>query len=179
MKTNNNSQTPQLISNDDIFNAARQLRNEDNEALSMPAEMPTAKGSEMAGAVGSETAKVQTLHSKHRWWAAAACLTGFLAGFGVNEGITRSSGVAETPPVVQNIVQLDTILLHETIRDTVFQTRIVVREIPSKSMVAQASPTSSTATEELPDKPEGVGCSMLCDDIPYELLAGNGRNENW
>lgn len=75
---------------------------------------------------------------------------------------------------MQNIVQLDTILLHETIRDTVYQTRIVVREIPSKNVVAQASPTPPAATEELPDKPEGVGCSMLCDDIAYELLAGNG-----
>ena len=89
--------------------------------------------------------------------------------------------MAETtaPPVAQNIVQLDTILVHETIRDTVYQTRVVVREIPSKNVVAQASPTPSTATEELPDKPEGVGCSMLCDDIAYELLAGNGRNDNW
>jgi|GEM_PF-1143470 len=175
MKTNNDIQTPQLITDDDIFNAARQLRNEENEALSMPAEMPTANDSEMA------VARVETLRPKHRWWAAAACLAGFLAGFGVNEGMTRSSGMAETtaPPVAQNIVQLDTILVHETIRDTVYQTRVVVREIPSKNVVAQASPTPSTATEELPDKPEGVGCSMLCDDIAYELLAGNGRNDNW
>ena len=168
MKTNNDIQTPQLITDDDIFNAARQLRNEENEALSMPAEMPTANDSEMAAA---------TLRPKHRWWAAAACFAGFLAGFGVNEGMTRSSGVAETavPPVVQSIVQADTVLLREEIRDTVYLTRIVVREIPSKNMVAQASPTPSTETEALPDKPEGVGCSMLCDDIAYELLAGNDR----
>lgn len=168
MKTNNDIQTPQLITDDDIFNAARQLRNEQNEALSVPPEF--------------RNAAVKPLpSSKHRWWAAAACLAGFLAGFGVNEGMTHSSGVAETtaPPIAQNIVQLDTILIHETIRDTVYQTRVVVREIPSKNVVAQASPTPSTATEELPDKPEGVGCSMLCDDIAYELLAGNGRNENW
>ena len=171
MKTNNDIQTPQLITDDDIFNAARQLRNEENETLSMPAEMPTANDSEMAAA------RVETLRPKHRWWAAAACLAGFLAGFGVNEGMTRSSGMAETavPPVVQSIVQADTVLLREEIRDTVYLTRIVVREIPSKNMVAQASPTPSTETEALPDKPEGVGCSMLCDDIPYELLAGNDR----
>ena len=175
MKTNNDIQTPQLITDDDIFNAARQLRNEENEALSMPAEMPTANDSKMA------VARVETLRPKHRWWAAAACFAGFLAGFGVNEGMTRSSGVAETavPPVVQSIVQADTVLLREEIRDTVYLTRIVVREIPSKNVVAQASPTPSTETEELPDKPEGVGCSMLCDDIAYELLAGNGRNDNW
>lgn len=168
MKTNNDIQTPQLITDNDIFNAAQQLRDEQNEALSVPPEF--------------RNAAVKPLPSaKHRWWAAAACLAGFLAGFGVNEGMTRSSGVAETtaPPVAQNIVQLDTILVHETIRDTVYLTRVVVREIPSKNVVAQASPTPSTATEELPDKPEGVGCSMLCDDIAYELLAGNGRNENW
>lgn len=168
MKTNNDIQTPQLITDDDIFNAARQLRNEQNEALSVPPEF--------------RNAAVKPLpSSKHRWWAAAACLAGFLAGFGVNEGMTRSSGVAETtaPPVAQNIVQLDTILVHETIHDTVYQTRVVVREIPSKNVVAQASPTPSTATDDLPDKPEGMGCSMLCDDIAYELLAGNGRNDNW
>lgn len=175
MKTNNDIQTPQLITDNDIFNAARQLRNEENEALSMPAEMPTANDSEMA------VARVETLRPKHRWWAAAACLVGFLAGFGVNEEFRHPSGGAETPksPVVQNIVHLDTILVRETIRDTVYQTRVVVHEIPSKNVVAQASPTPSTATEDLPDKPEGVGCSMLCDDIAYELLAGNAGNGKW
>ena len=175
MKKDNFAKPSNLLSDNDIIRAARQLRDEQNEALSMPAEMPTANDSKMAAA------RVETLRPKHRWWAAAACLAGFLAGFGVNEGMTRSSGMAETtaPPVVQNIVHLDTILVRETIRDTVYQTRVVVREIPSKNVVAQASPTPSTATEELPDKPEGVGCSMLCDDIAYELLAGNGRNDNW
>ena len=168
MKKDNFAKPSNLLSDNDIILAARQLRDEQNEALPVPPEF--------------RSAAVKPLPSaKHRWWAAAACLAGFLAGFGVNEGMTRSSGVAETTalPVAQNIVQLDTILIHETIRDTVYQTRVVVREIPSKNVVAQASPTPSTATEELPDKPEGVGCSMLCDDIAYELLAGNGRNENW
>ncbi|MBR1468899.1 MAG: hypothetical protein IJ605_02135 [Prevotella sp.] len=162
MKTNNDILTPKPLTDDDIIAAARNLRDEQNEALATPPEF--------------RTAKVEPLRPM-AWkrWAAAACLTGFLAGFGVSEGVTRLSGAAETtaPPVVQNIVQLDTVFMHETIRDTVYQTRVVVREIPSKAMVAQASPTSSAATEELPDKPEGVGCSMLCDDIAYELLAGN------
>lgn len=168
MKKDNFAKPSNLLSDNDIIRAAQQLRDEQNEALPVPPEF--------------RNAAVKPLpSSKHRWWAAAACLAGFLAGFGVNEGMTRSSGVAETtaPPVAQNIVQLDTILIHETIRDTVYQTRVVVREIPSKNVVAQASPTPSTTTEELPEKPEGVGCSMLCDDIAYELLAGNGRNENW
>lgn len=168
MKTNNDIQTPQLITDDDIFNAARQLRNEQNEALSVPPEF--------------RNAAVKPLpSSKHRWWAAAACLVGFLAGFGVNEEFRHPSGGAETQesPVVQNIVQLDTILVRETIRDTVYQTRVVVREIPSKNVVAQATPMPSTATDDLPDKPEGVGCSMLCDNIAYELLAGNAGNGKW
>lgn len=168
MKKDNFAKPSNLLSDNDIIRAAQQLRDEQNEALPVPPEF--------------RNAAVKPLPSaKHRWWAAAACLVGFLAGFGVNEGMTRSSGVAETtaPPVAQNIVHLDTILIHETIRDTVYQTRVVVREIPSKNVVAQASPTPSTATEELPDKPEGVGCSMLCDDIAYELLAGNAGNGKW
>ena len=177
MNTNNDIQTPQLITDDDIFNAARQLRNEENETLSVPTEMPSAMVSETA------SARVETLRPKRRWWAAAACFAGFLAGYGVNEGITRSSGLAETAesPVVQTIVQADTVLLREEIRDTVYLTRIVVREVASKGMVAQSKSSQSSqssqseVSDDWSDKPAGVGCSMLCDDIPYELLAGNDR----
>lgn len=168
MKKDNFAKPSNLLSDNDIIRAAQQLRDEQNEALPVPPEF--------------RSAAVKPLPSaKHRWWAAAACLVGFLAGFGVNEEFRHPSGGAETQesPVVQHIVQLDTILVRETIRDTVYQTRVVVREIPSKNVVAQASATTSTSTEELPDKPEGVGCSMLCDNIAYELLAGNGRNDNW
>ena len=78
-------------------------------------------------------------------------------------------------------MQADTVLLREEIRDTVYLTRIVVREVASKGMVAQSKssqPSQSSQSEvsdDWSDKPAGVGCSMLCDDIPYELLAGNDR----
>lgn len=168
MKKDNFAKPSNLLSDNDIIRAARQLRDEQNEALPVPPKF--------------RSAAVKPLPlAKHRWWAAAACLVGFLAGFGVNEEFRHPSGGAETlkSPVVQNIVHLDTILVRETIRDTVYQTRVVVREIPSKNVVAQASPKPSTATDDQPDKPEGVGCSMLCDNIAYELLAGNAGNGKW
>ena len=62
-------------------------------------------------------------------------------------------------------VQHDTIMQVQTVRDTIYQTRIVTKYEP---MLA-ASPEPNQ--EEYDTPPEQKACSMLCDDIPYELLA--------
>ena len=53
-------------------------------------------------------------------------------------------------------------VIHEVVHDTIYETRIVRVPVPSQQIqTAQAEPAPYP------------GCSMLCDDIRYDLLAGN------
>lgn len=53
-------------------------------------------------------------------------------------------------------------VIHEVVHDTIYETRIVRVPAPSPQQpTAQAEPAPSP------------GCSMLCDDIRYDLLTGN------
>ena len=164
MKTNNDIQNPKLITDDDIVSAARHLSDEQNEALAVPPEF--------------RTAKVAPLRPK-AWkrWAAAACVGGFLAGFGTSKVLALSADSQELRATLdtQGSVKIDTMLLREVIHDTVFQTRIIVQTAVPKIVVAKASAEQKAVAQELQqeDEPVAVGCSMLCDDIAYELLAGN------
>jgi hypothetical protein len=51
------------------------------------------------------------------------------------------------------------------VRDTIFQTRTVTKYV--EQPVAQSAQSSSAY--QLSE--EQMACSMLCDDIPYNLLA--------
>ena len=86
----------------------------------------------------------------------AASLISFFAGFGLHANMPQS-----TAPLETQVVQLhhDTIMQVQTVRDTIYQTRIVTKY--EKPMLTESEPTP----------PEQKACSMLCDDIPYELLA--------
>ena len=109
----------------------------------------------------------------------AASLLSFIAGYGIHAKMSQPT----TQPLAQVVqVQHDTIMMTETIRDTVYQTRIVTRHAKPKrvqptpttrqrmlaSKEAEKSPTSSPARQS---SDEQMACSMLCDDIPYDLLA--------
>ena len=109
----------------------------------------------------------------------AASLISFIAGYGIHAGMSKQ----ESQPVAQVIqVQHDTIMQVETIRDTIYQTRVVTKQAKPKrvqptpttrqrmlaSNEAEKSPTSSPARQS---SDEQMACSMLCDDIPYDLLA--------
>ena len=109
----------------------------------------------------------------------AASLISFIAGYGIHAGMSKQ----ESQPVAQVVqVQHDTIMQVETIRDTIYQTRIVSKHTKPKrvqptpttrqrmlaSNEAENSPTLSPARQS---SDEQMACSMLCDDIPYALLA--------
>ena len=109
----------------------------------------------------------------------AASLLSFIAGYGIHSKMSQP----KTQPLAQVVqVQHDTILQTEVIRDTVYQTRIVTRHAKPKrvqptlttrqrmlaSKEAQESPTPSPTRQS---SAEQMACSMLCDDIPYDLLA--------
>ena len=91
-----------------------------------------------------------------KWWMVAASIVGFIAGFSLHANMPQPPA----QPVAQ-VVQIkhDTIRQVTTVRDTIYQTRIVTKY--EKPMLAESSDTP----------PEQKACSMLCDDIPYELLA--------
>lgn len=180
----------QDITLDDIIGAARELRDEENAQIS---------AKELDDLIGIATTTVGTgfiarqqeapltstrgSSTRPRWWAAAACLLGFLAGFGVKSALPSSNSLAVVPsaegtlsavPSSGNLLSAvpaqspDTILLREVVHDTIYQTRVVVRDAEPKAVVAQAEQTSGPAETQ-----PSAGCSMLCDDIPYAYLAHN------
>jgi hypothetical protein len=98
--------------------------------------------------------------------AIAASLISFIAGYGLHSKIAQP----DVQPLAQNIqVMHDTVMQIKTVRDTVYQMRVVTKY--DKPLMAQKTTEvqPSSPVEELPE--EQMACSMLCDDIPYALLA--------
>ena len=98
--------------------------------------------------------------------AVAASLVSFFAGYAFHGGMPQSQP-AESPVAQVVEVQHDTIMQVQTVRDTIYETRVVTKYEPMLAK-AEASPTPE---EEDDTSSEQKACSMLCDDIPYELLA--------
>ena len=149
------------LTDSDIITAARNLRNEQNERLH----------------VAPNPMKRNSRKPTPLWWAAtaAALVLGFVIGkthpltppveggesSGLQESVIAQSLPSPTgregepePAIIREVI-------HEVVHDTIYQTRIV-RVPVQQVMTAQAKP-----------EPETPGCSMLCDDIPYDLLTGN------
>ena len=111
--------------------------------------------------------------------AVAASIISFIAGYGVCAKMSQHDAL----PLAQNIqVQHDTILQTTTIRDTVYLMRIVTKyakPTTTRSVLAHnhEQPSSSDkqdpSTQLHPTESSNaqMACSMLCDDIPYALLA--------
>ena len=99
--------------------------------------------------------------------AVAASLVSFFAGYALHGGMPQSQPTEN--PVAQVVeVQHDTIMQVQTVRDTIYETRVVTKYEP---MLAKAEASPSPEQEEADTPPEQKACSMLCDNIPYELLA--------
>ena len=109
----------------------------------------------------------------------AASLLSFIAGYGIHSKMSQPT----TQPLAQVVqVQHDTIMQMETIRDTIYQTRIVTKHMkPLRVQSASTSNKRTLASNEAQESPtpsparqssaEQMACAMLCDDIPYALLA--------
>ena len=98
----------------------------------------------------------------------AASLVGFLAGFSLHANMAIDNGQlpianSQQPTANSLEIQHDTIMQVQILRDTVYQTRVVTKY--EEPMLAEAD--DDTPAEQ-------NACSMLCDEIPYELLA-SGR----
>ena len=98
--------------------------------------------------------------------AVAARLISFIAGYGLHSKMAQPNkqSLAQT---IQ--VQHDTIMHIETIRDTVYQTRVVT-QYKERLLVRNTTEQPSSTPSQQSDV-EQMACSMLCDDIPYALLA--------
>ncbi|MBR4533590.1 MAG: hypothetical protein IKO85_03470 [Bacteroidaceae bacterium] len=152
------------LQDSDIISAARDLRDEQNNDLQVAPSPIRARRTPTP-----------------LWWAAtaAALIIGYVAGGGLTpnpspmgEGSGHLQELAEAqsseittpsltgregepePAIIREVI-------HEVVHDTIYETRIV-RVPVQQTMTAQAEPA-----------PASPGCSMLCDDIPYELLTGN------
>jgi len=139
------------ISNEQIIQSARRQREAVNNRMDVePWSHSHRRGHGLAAVIGI-----------------AASLVGFIAGYGLHANMSQS----DLQPLAQTIqVQHDTIMHTETIRDTIYQTRIVTKYV--KPLMAQTEPQSTTS--EIPQAAtpaEQMACSMLCDNIPYDLLA--------
>ena len=138
------------ITNDEIIQSARRQRQAIDSQMSVAPWQPRQRQ-------GRYTATIV---------AVAASLAGFIAGFGIRGKVSQP----ETQPLAQSIVvQHDTIRQVATVRDTIYQTRIVTRY--EKPLMAQQATDSQPSSPDQQPSPAEMACSMLCDDIPYELLA--------
>lgn len=129
------------ISNEQIIESAKRQRQSVLDNMSVEPWQGRSGNRKFAGAVG-----------------VAASLVGFLAGYALHANMPQPR--LDESPVAQVIhVQHDTITQVQTVRDTIYQTRVVTKY--EKPILAEQDDTP----------PEQKACSMLCDEIPYELLA--------
>ena len=144
------------ITDEDIIMMARQLKEESNLQLMEEDMANTRKPNVFHTSSGKRTGG---------WWIAAASILGFLAGFGL-----RPSANSKDNIVAQTVVEhrTDTVVVHETLRDTVWQIRTIVKTPEPKYIAKQ-----DYEVEKEEDAEESQGCSITCDNIPYELLARN------
>lgn len=150
------------ITDEQIIQSARRQRQSVDNRIGVEPWHPHGKGRGLAAAI-----------------AIAASIISFIAGY----GLCANKHQSDVRSVAQKIqIQHDTILQTETIRDTVYQTRVVTKYL--KPMTAQVSPPSRRTKKvakgtQVPSVPttidhssdDQMACSMLCDNIPYELLA--------
>ena len=138
------------ITNDEIIQSARRQRQAIDSQMSVAPWQPRRRQ-------GRYTAAIV---------AVAASLVSFIAGYGIRGKVSQP----EAQPLAQSIVvQHDTIRQVATVRDTIYQTRIVTRY--AQPVMAQQTAESHPSSPDEQLSPEEMACSMLCDDIPYELLA--------
>ncbi len=138
------------ISNEQIIQSARRQRQAVDSQMSVAPWQPRRRQSRTFAAI----------------IAIAASLVSFIAGY----GIRGKASQPEAQPLAQSIVvQHDTVMQVETVRDTIYQTRVVTRY--EKPLIAQQTTDSQPSSPDQQLSAEEMACSMLCDDIPYELLA--------
>lgn len=155
------------IGNEDIILAAKTLRARQERGLAMPHNPVAAK------------------RGKTMWIAAAACAAGIMLGFGIRALTTPSDTgankamLAQIDSLRQEVLMAKSVkpeVIREVVFDTIVQTKVitreVVREVPVMAMSENAEDkklNDNIINEQ--SETESVGCSMMCDNIFYGLIA--------
>ena len=142
------------LQDSDIISAARDLRDKQNERLHVS---PSPLWGAVAAALVVGFFIGQTLSPLPR--------NGESLAISEQSSPTRSLSLessAQPHPSITGGAGGGASVIYEVVHDTIYETRIVRVPAPSSQQpTAQAEPDPSP------------GCSMLCDDIRYDLLAGN------
>lgn len=154
------------ISNEDIALAAKTLRARQDKGLVTPKN------------------PLKTRRSKTPWIVAAACAAGFVLGIGVSPMLSLTDNdarVAQTTAVQveePRATSVEPQVITQVVHDTIYQTKVVTKEVFRKSTVVAKNEVA--AIENMNEnnnnnneqsQSESVGCSMMCDNISYDLIA--------
>ena len=154
------------ISNEDIALAAKTLRAKQDKGLVTPQN------------------PLKTRRGKTPWIVAAACAAGFVLGIGVSPllSLTDNDARVALTTAVQveepRATSVEPQVITQVVHDTIYQTKVVTKEVFRKSTVMAKNETATI--ENMNDnnnnnneqsQSESVGCSMMCDNISYDLIA--------
>ena len=152
------------ISNEDIALAAKTLRARQDKGLVTPQN------------------PLKTRRSKTPWIVAAACAAGFVLGIGVSPLLSPTASdtrLAQTTAVQveePRTTNVEPQVITQVVHDTIYQTKVVTKEIFRKSTVVAKNETAAIENmnnnnNNEQSQSESVGCSMMCDNISYDLIA--------
>ena len=152
------------ISNEDIALAAKTLRARQDKGLVTPQN------------------PLKTKRSKTPWIVAAACAAGFVLGIGVSPILSPTASdtrLAQTTAVQTEeprTTNVEPQVITQVVHDTIYQTKVVTKEVFRKSTVVAKNETATIENmnnnnNNEQSQSESVGCSMMCDNISYDLIA--------
>ena len=150
------------VTNEDIVSAAKTLRTRQESGLTTP-ENP-----------------LKARRGKTGWIAAAACAAGFILGFGVHPSVSNDGNaqLAELDSLRQEVLMARSAepqVVREVVRDTVFTTKVITREVVRQVPIVAKNeqPVENVTINNNNERGESatVGCSMMCDNISYDLIA--------
>ena len=152
------------ISNEDIALAAKTLRARQDKGLVTPQN------------------PLKTRRSKTPWIVAAACAAGFVLGIGVSPLLSPTASdtrLAQTTAVQveePRTTNVEPQVITQVVHDTIYQTKVVTKEIFRKSTVVAKNEVATIENmnnnnNNEQSQSESVGCSMMCDNISYDLIA--------
>lgn len=156
------------ISNEDIALAAKTLRARQDKGLVTPQN------------------PLKTRRSKTPWIVAAACAAGFVLGIGVSPMLSPTDNdarVAQTTAVQveePRATSVEPQVITQVVHDTIYQTKVVTKEVFRKSTVVAKNEVAAIENmnknknnnnNNEQSQSESVGCSMMCDNISYDLIA--------
>ena len=152
------------ISNEDIALAAKTLRARQDKGLVTPQN------------------PLKTRRSKTPWIVAAACAAGFVLGIGVSPILSPTASdtrLAQTTAVQveePRTTNVEPQVITQVVHDTIYQTKVVTKEVFRKSTVVAKNEVATIENmnnnnNNEQSQSESVGCSMMCDNISYDLIA--------